>query len=156
MQHLARLAILLLLPLLAVCSPVDEPLSGLDGSNHRLSDYRGNWVVVNYWATWCPPCLEEMPELNLFHEINSDNGIIVVGINLEDVTNERLRRFVADHSITFPILRPENSSAPPFGPIPGLPTTLLLSPQGELVARKVGRVTTASLERMIEQAKSKR
>ncbi|MDX1654198.1 MAG: TlpA disulfide reductase family protein, partial [Candidatus Competibacteraceae bacterium] len=91
---------LLLVPTLAwATQTVDFQLPGLDGQPVKLSDYRGRWVVLNFWATWCPPCLEEMPELEAFHRSDS---AVVVGVNFETVDREVLADFVADLAISYP------------------------------------------------------
>ena len=91
-----------LLIILILCLPIpvfagqpDFALPDLDGKIHRLSDYRGKWVVVNYWATWCPPCLEEIPELEDFYSEHHKRDAIVVGINYEDSDPAYLKSFVA-------------------------------------------------------------
>ncbi|MDH5544032.1 MAG: TlpA family protein disulfide reductase [Gammaproteobacteria bacterium] len=135
----------------AVSAPVDFVLSDLDNKNHKLSDYRGKWVVVNYWATWCPPCVEEMPELVFFHDKHKDKDAVVLGINLEDVDDEKVRQFVDEHLITYPILLAEPAEEGPLGAIPGLPTTFLVDPQGRVVHRKIGRVDQTYLENQIKK-----
>jgi thiol-disulfide isomerase/thioredoxin len=123
-------------------------LTDLEGRSHSLADYHGKWVVVNYWATWCPPCLEELPELEVFFANNQERAV-VWGVNLEDIDDARLRRFVDDQFLSFPIFRGDAEAARALGPIPGLPTTYLVSPQGEVVARQVGAVTKAGIEKFI-------
>ena len=68
----------------AMAEPVEYSLPDLDGKMHSLADYRGKWVIVNYWATWCPPCQEEIPDLVNFHDSHKDDDAVVLGINLED------------------------------------------------------------------------
>jgi len=127
----------------------DFVLQDLKGDTHRLSDYAGKWVVVNYWATWCPPCLEEIPELVHFHESHKEKGAVVLGVNYESVERERLLAFVEEYLITYPVLLTE-PDAETIGPIPGLPTTYLIDPKGRVVARKSGAVTAHDIEQFIE------
>lgn len=118
------------------------------GEEHRLSDYRGKWVAVNYWATWCPPCLEEIPELVHFHEQHRDDDAVVLGINLESLPQERLAKFIENNFITYPVAG-NGSEAQMLGGVRGLPTTYLVSPEGAVVKRLVGRVTSDELEKAI-------
>ncbi|UCE90172.1 MAG: TlpA family protein disulfide reductase, partial [Pseudomonadota bacterium] len=132
-----------------VASPPDFALFDTKGQQHRLADYRGKWVVVNYWATWCPPCLDEIPELVEFHEKNAEGRAVVLGINYEDVDDLYLKTFVDEYFISYPVLLAEPGAANYFGRIRGLPTTFVISPAGEVVARRVGGVDAAYLERII-------
>jgi thiol-disulfide isomerase/thioredoxin len=133
----------------AAAEAVDFRLDGLDGREHRLSDYRGKWVVVNYWATWCPPCLEEMPELEIFHNAHRESAL-VLGVNMETIERDALRAFVEEQFVSYPILLDTPRPRTELGAIPGMPTTYLVSPAGEVVARQVGTVTREMLERFIE------
>jgi thiol-disulfide isomerase/thioredoxin len=127
----------------------DITLVDLDGNTHHLSDFRGKWVVVNYWATWCPPCLDEIPELDAFHEAHHEDLAVVVGMNFEDIAEADLRAFVEAQMIAYPIIPTRPAPATPFGPVQGLPTTFLVDPQGRLVARQAGGVTAEDIEAFI-------
>jgi thiol-disulfide isomerase/thioredoxin len=135
--------------------PVDFTLPGLDGKPVSLSDYRGKWVVVNYWATWCPPCLEEIPDLVDLHEANSER-LVVLGVNYEEVNEEYLREFVESHMMSYPVMRMEPLPVTPLGPVLGLPTTYIISPEGERAARQEGPVTRAAIEQYIERKEAER
>lgn len=134
----------------------DFTLPDMDGRNHSLSDYRGQWVLVNYWATWCPPCLEELPELEVFHN-NAEGKAVVLGVNTETIDRKALRAFVEDQFLSYPILRapaqPRRDQV--IGPIEGLPTSYLVTPEGEVVARQVGAITASAIDKFIEQYESK-
>jgi thiol-disulfide isomerase/thioredoxin len=134
---------------------VDFTAPDLDGKIHRLSDYRGKWVLVNYWATWCPPCREELPELEVFHDHHKDRDAVVLGLNMEEIDPDQLRQFVEEQFLSYPILLVGSRPGMPLGRIPGLPTSFLVSPKGEVVARQVGPVDRESIEAFIERYASR-
>ena len=142
--------ILILVPLLycafVQAEPVQFNLTDLQGKNHTLKGYAGKWLIVNYWATWCPPCLDEIPELVEFHDKHKGKDAVVLGIDYEDVDGKFLQEFVEQNFISYPIIRAKPGIRSPFGPIYGLPTTFLVSPEGEVVASKTGGVTLKDLE----------
>lgn len=135
---------------------VDFSLADLNGKVHKLSDYRGKWVVVNYWATWCPPCLEEIPELETFHEGHKDKDAVVLGVALDSVSREKLLAFVNDQFMSYPVFPDKPRRSTPLGPIPGMPTTYVVSPEGEVVAWQVGGITREILERFLVKQQEKR
>ena len=104
-------------------------LPQLDGSSFDLAKYTGRTVVVNFWATWCPPCLKEMPALESAWQRLRERGVVVVAVNLGD-TPERIRRFLERRPVTFPILLDTGSRS--FDPwqIQNLPTTYVVGPDG--------------------------
>ncbi len=130
---------------------LDMPLTGIDGRKTNLEAYLGKWVVVNYWATWCPPCLYEMPELQDFHDRHAEHDAVVIGINAELISRQRLTAFLEDYFITYPIFTAGPTQQSELGLIPGLPTTFLVTPAGEVVARQVGPVTGDMIEQFIEK-----
>lgn len=132
-------------------APASEPelrFVDINGTNIDFKDYRGKWVVVNYWATWCPPCLEEIPELVHFHEEHKSKDAVVVGFNMEDHPPKVLSQFVEENMMTYPVV-PMSDEMELFGAIQGLPTTYLLDPSGKPVAKQVGEVTAEMLETYI-------
>ena len=130
----------------------DFTLRDMDGRSHSLSDYRGKWVLVNYWATWCPPCLEELPELEVFHS-GAGGKAVVLGVNMEEIDEPALRAFVDQQFLSFPILvasaRPSRDQL--IGPVEAMPTSYLVTPQGEVVARQVGQITAEAINSFIER-----
>lgn len=135
----------------ALAESADFTLPGMDGKEYKLSDYRGKWVVVNYWATWCPPCLTEIPELVDFHEDHKDKDAVVLGVNFEDIGANGLKRFTEEYFINYPVLLTKPGPSSELGPIPGLPTTYMVSPEGEIVARQVGPVTAKTITDFINE-----
>ena len=123
-----------------------------NGEVHTLSQHAGKWVVVNYWATSCAPCIKEIPQLMKFHEMHKDHDAVVLGVNFEDISLGWLKDFMESMSVSYPVLLTDPSrQVTPFGVISVLPTTFIISPGGELVAQQVGAVTAIDLEVFIKR-----
>lgn len=126
----------------------------LDGKSTFLSDYKGKWVIINLWATWCPPCLVEIPDLVLFHEAHKDKDAIVLGVNYEAIDLEKVRSFAESQMINFPVVRFKgrvDGKTTPFGDLKGLPTTYMVTPKGKVVAARTGMVDQKMLEEFMEK-----
>ena len=125
---------------------VDFALPDVNGKVHRLSDHRGQWVVINFWATWCGPCMVEIPELMQFHERHKDDDAIVIGVNFEEIEIPDLVKFIDEMGINYLVVRAGDKPVLPFEPLKGLPSTFFVDPNGEYVASHVGPVTGAAIE----------
>jgi thiol-disulfide isomerase/thioredoxin len=144
---------LLMLVTVAQSNAVEYELPDANGQLQSLDQYKGKWVIVNYWATWCGTCMKELPELIDFHE-NNELDAIVVGINFESIENNELKEFIDSKIIPYPILKTRPIRKTPLGPVPALPTTYIIDPQGNVVAGETGIVTRENLEAYIVQKNS--
>lgn len=151
---LAALSLILVLPLWAgpgVEAAVDFQLQRLDGGEARLSEFRGQWVVLNYWATWCGPCRKEIPELSALHRQRSD--ITVLGLAFEDPADTDLVGFLAEFDVAYPILLVDVYQPPaPFGAPKVMPTTIILDAAGIAVKSFLGPVTGEMITDFIDSA----
>ncbi|WP_116364851.1 TlpA family protein disulfide reductase [Parahaliea mediterranea] len=128
--------IALLVTLLAACGKGDSAAPA------GVASYSGQWVVVNYWAKWCKPCIEEIPELNRLDREHGD--IQVLGVNYDGLTGEALAAQVAELGVDFPIIPDPAAELGTPRPVV-LPTTLILDTRGALIATLVGPQTGASI-----------
>ncbi len=117
------------------------------GKIHTLADYKGQWVIVNFWATWCPPCLEEIPDLIALYESRQD--VMVIGVAMEFTDSRVVMEFVEAMSITYPTVLGNRRIAAQLDEISMLPSTYFFDPEGNPAARKLGLVTRASIETFI-------
>lgn len=143
---------LLALVLLAgpVAAELDFELPALDGETQRLSDYRGQWVVVNFWATWCKPCRKEIPDLSELHDNRDD--ITVLGLAFEDTEPADFERFLESYPASYPILVVDVYDPPAdLGSPRVLPTTHLIDASGTLVETWLGPVTSDMITEWIDE-----
>ncbi|WP_338044106.1 TlpA disulfide reductase family protein [Oceanisphaera litoralis] len=120
-----------------------------DGERRELSDYRGRWLVVNYFAEWCAPCLREMPLLNELHELNALNegkGPEVLAVSFDALSPAELARLKTDYRMTMPVAA--SLEGPwPFDAPQALPTTMVINPSGKLVDSHQGELKAEDLAR---------
>lgn len=147
-RGLFRAACVLLLALAALpAAGADFRLTDSDGKLHRLGDYRGKWVIVNFWATWCPPCLEEIPDLVAVTEARKD--VQVFGVAMEFQDSKQVLQFAEGMFVNYPIVLGDRNTADLIGKVQGLPTTFIYDPQGKLAVRHVGKITRKQIERLL-------
>jgi peroxiredoxin len=157
---LATASLLLLILILSACGGEDSPqssginvgsaavdfqLEALDGTPVSLSDYRGQVVLVNLWATWCPPCRAEIPDIEEAYRARQDDGFVVLGVSVEQA-HASVAPFVRAMEMTYPVLLDEAGQVYRTYRAPGLPMSLLLDEEGVIRVRHVGGMTGAQLD----------
>ncbi|MBN2386767.1 MAG: TlpA family protein disulfide reductase [Anaerolineales bacterium] len=130
----------------------DFRLETLDGGQVRLSDLRGQVVVVNFWATWCPPCRAEMPALQAVHEAYDGRGVIILGVNATSQDSlDAVHEFVTDHELSFLVALDLDNGANRLYEIRSLPTTFFVRPDGGIAEVVIGGpMAEAALRARIE------
>ena len=116
----------------------DFELLGLDGERHRLADARGKVLLVNFWATWCTSCRSEIPELNRLHAEQVNAGVIVLGVNYDGLTGEKLATLAQEMEIEFPVLVEDPRLRWAVEQPTVLPSTLIINPAGQVHQVLVG------------------
>ncbi len=120
----------------------DFTLTSLDGERYTLSKLRGKVVLVNFWATWCPPCRQEIPDLSRLHTRYKDRDFMVLGISLDEISPDQIRKFAQNYKISYPVLHGPRSElgkiTKSYGGIQAIPTSFLIDKQGKIRARYIG------------------
>lgn len=146
LQNYLVLMIFLFLGMLVGCSQSPSAWHDSQGKPIRLSDYRGKWVVINYWSSWCKPCAEEIPELNLFYFAHKDKDAVVLGYNYDHAPPSEIPMLIQRMGVLFPTLMEDPATQLGVISISGLPTSFLIGPDGKLKQTLMGEQTQYSLE----------
>ena len=112
-------------------------LVDLDGQRHTLAQHRGKVLIVNFWATWCPPCREEMPSMERAWQVVKDDDIVLLAINVGESEDE-VWAFTSNYPVTFPLLLDRGGEVIKRWQVQGLPTTYVVDPEGRLAYRAIG------------------
>ncbi len=127
----------------------DFTLTDLTGQAVTLSALRGRVVVLNFWATWCPPCRSEVPALQAAYQQYQSRGVALIGIDLkEDAAT--IQQFIAPYGVTYPIVRDETGRVSSQYQVAGIPTTIIIDADGVIRARHIGPVTEAQFAEYVE------
>ncbi len=121
-------------------------LSDTQGRQHRLEDYKGRWVVLNFWATWCVPCIQEIPEIAEFQR--GHPRIVVIGVAMDAENAAKVKQFAAKVGHAYPLVLSDERVEKQLGEPRALPTTRVYDPAGKVVYDRPGRVTKKSLEEL--------
>ena len=144
LTHAFRLAAVA--ALLAAAFPAAAfDLTDTQGRRHRLADYKGKYVVLNFWATWCVPCIQEIPEIAGFHRMHPD--VVVIGVAQDAEDAAKVKQFAAKLKHEYPLVLSDDNVEKQLGTARALPTTRIYDPRGNVIYDRVGRVDRKFLEK---------
>ena len=135
-----------LLAVTAAAHAAGFDVTDTQGHRHRLADYHGRWVVVNFWATWCVPCIQEIPEIAAFARAHP--SVVVIGIATDSEDPAKVKRFATKLGHAYPLVLSDDRVDRQLGHPAALPTTKIYGPDGKLVYDRAGRVDAKALERI--------
>lgn len=124
----------------------DFELVSLDGRKVKLSDFRGKAVVLNFWATWCPPCKTEMPWFVDLQKQYGSDGLTILGVAMDDSDPQKIAQFASEMGVNYPVLLGTNNVSEAYGDVEYLPTTFYINRQGKIVGKVAGLIDKAKNE----------
>ena len=124
-------------------------LPDLEGKTIRNTDLKGKVVILNFWATWCPPCRDEVPDFVRLQSKYRDQGLVIVGLSLDNGGARDVRPFVDEYDVNYTMLIATQETAESYGGIQGIPTSFVLDREGTIVKRFVGRASAEAFEEAV-------
>jgi len=117
----------------------DFTLNDLDGGSYNFAaETKGKVVILDFWATWCPPCRMEIPHFQELHEEYADKGLVILGVSLDQGGASAVKPFLEDHGVTYPVVMGNRQVANAYGGVRGIPTTFVIDRGGRIVEKFVG------------------
>jgi cytochrome c biogenesis protein CcmG/thiol:disulfide interchange protein DsbE len=156
------LVLMLLAVIIAGCSKGDSgeglskgapdfTLPAVDGSMVSMSDYSGKVVLVDFWATWCPPCQEMIPVLSKLHKKYSDKGLVILGVSFDNEGLGTLGAFVHEKMIPYKVVMGDKKIGSAFGGVSSIPTLYMVDRDGRLVRKLTGYHSYSQLEEQVKK-----
>ena len=131
-------------------------LTSLDGKRVRLSDFRGKAVLLNFWATWCSPCKVEMPWFVDLQKKYGNDGLVVVGIAMDDSEASKIAEFASEMGVNYPVLLGTDKIAEDYGNVEFLPTSFYIDREGKIVGKGTGLLGREEIEQDVQKALTSR
>ena len=128
----------------------DFTLTDLQGKTWSLKELKGKVVLVNFWATWCPPCRKEMPDLNTLYQRFRDQGLVVLAISDEEA--DKVKPFIAERNVSYPVMLDPGRKVNELFQVEGIPKSFVYDPEGKLVAQSIDMRTQKQFLEMLGQA----
>lgn len=120
------------------------------GNTLHLSDYRGKWIVLNYWASWCDHCQAEITQLNSFYQAHGQKDAVILAVNVDQINQQQLQQLIKRLHIIYPVLATDPGSQVGITDLPGIPMSFLINPKGQLVKTLYGQQTQQGLEKQMD------
>jgi peroxiredoxin len=133
----------------AKAAPLWE-LKDLEGKTVKLSDFKGKVVLLNFWATWCPPCRQEIPDLVALQNQYKDQGLVVLGVSLDQTGTAGVKSFATRMKINYPIVMGDEKTAVAYGNIEAIPTTFFIDRAGNVAGMHQGGASQAMFEAAVK------
>ncbi len=152
----ALAAALFVLPLRADPVTPAQPAPGwtlkdVNGQPVSLSQFKGKVVVLDFWATWCPPCRSEIPGYVKLEKKYKDKGLVIIGVSVDQDGPAVVKKFVADFHMNYPVVMADDSIVQAYGNPDAIPTTFIIDRTGKIRDKKVGAMETADYEKILQQ-----
>ena len=134
----------------------DFELTSLDGRRVKLSDFRGKAVLLNFWATWCAPCKVEMPWFVELQKRYGNDGLVVVGVAMDDTEATKIAQFASEMGVNYPVLLGTDRVSEDYGNVQYLPTSFFIDRDGKVVGKGVGLIDHKEVESNVQKALASR
>jgi len=134
---------------LALSVNAGNVLQDMSGREISFSDLQGKWVFINYWASWCQSCVDEIPALNRFYEETKDKNIVMFAVNFDGLPPYKQQQLIKKFGIRYPSLKQDPAAALELGDIRGVPVTFVFNPQGQLSDALYGKQSVDSLKQVL-------
>jgi len=128
----------------------DFSLKDINNRIVRLSDYGNKVIILNFFATWCPPCKSEIPDFVELVKEYGDKGLVIIGVSVDNGDMETIKNFAAQYNINYPILLDDGLVSNAYGPIQGIPATFIIDKKGRIVQKIVGARSKSQFENIVK------
>jgi len=153
----ASIAVFLMLAIVAGCTEKgtqagaiapEFSMQDMQGKTVRLADYKGKVIMLEFWATWCPPCREAIPGIEKLHKAYKDKGLVVLAISMDSGGWDGVKSFITDYRMTYPVLKGTEDVATTYQ-VRSIPMTLIINKDGRIVKRYIGIGSDGDIEKAI-------
>lgn len=128
---------------------LDFTLTDMDGKSISLADFKGRPILVNFWATWCPPCKQEIPAFIELQDRYRSEGFVVLGVSTDDPA-DALRQFAAEYKMNYPVLQASEEFMDAYGPIWAIPVSVFIKRDGTIYKKHMGPATKEDFEKDVK------